>query len=156
MLSLIVIAYDRPELTAFHVTESLKSTVVPDEVIVVNDHGNPELRDMLPKGTIYAYINEDIPWNYTGARNLGVWLSRGDILVFEDTDNIPSRKIYETGLEYMKEHPEFGRVTSGWRPKVYFEEIKGKEQENWLLRRKFKRLPHDDTSFMQRWAYLKI
>jgi len=106
-LSVIITAYDQHDLTIVHVGECMKSTRIPDEIIVVNDGGTPDLREklkVLPRNTkiIYARINEDVPWNYTGARNLGIWLSRGDYISIEDTDHIPHRKFYESALEIFK------------------------------------------------------
>lgn len=100
-LSVVIPAYRRHELTTRHVEECLKSTRVPDEIIVVNDGGDPSLRDMLPKGRgiLYARVDQDILWNFNGACNLGVWISTGDIIAIEDTDHIPDRTLYENALK---------------------------------------------------------
>ena len=42
-LSIIITAYDQEELTVVHVRECMNSTLLPDEIIVVNDHGDPNL-----------------------------------------------------------------------------------------------------------------
>ena len=46
-LSIIIPAYDQHEVTALHVREIMKSTRLPDEVIVVNDGGADDLKDKL-------------------------------------------------------------------------------------------------------------
>jgi hypothetical protein len=85
----------------------MESSVVPDEIIVVNDSGDPKLLDLL-KGIerntniIYAYVTENILWNQCGARNLGFWISRGDAISVEDNDHFPTEKYYEESLELLK------------------------------------------------------
>ena len=114
-LSCIIPAYNRHELTARHVEECLKSTRLPDEIIVVNDGGPEYLRDLIVayRGTapiIYARAEEDIPWAYNMACNLGFWLSTGDVIAIEDTDHIPYRDAYANGLRALEENPDCDRV----------------------------------------------
>lgn len=114
-ISVIIPAYARHALTVRHVKECMDSTVLPLEIIVVNDGGDPSLKEMLkeiPQKTklVYAQIEEDILWNYNGAVNLGCWISRGDILAIEDTDHIPARNTYEEGLRIFASRPDIGRV----------------------------------------------
>ena len=102
-LSTIIPAYARHELTTRHVAECILSSRKPDEIIVVNDGGNPNLREMLlplagKVPIIYAQIEEDILWNFNGASNLAFWLSTGDIIALEDTDHIPDRDLYKDAL----------------------------------------------------------
>ena len=159
MVSVIITAFNTPEITAIHVREAMKSTLVPDEIIVVNDHGNPELKDMLKKldintRLVYAYIEDDIPWNYTGARNLGVWLSRGDILVSEDSDNIPARTLYEDMLKRLTSKPHVDIVKAGRRPIVSMKDALTKPFEQWEIINN--RAAHDDSFMLYRESYLKV
>lgn len=115
-LSVIVPAYRRHLLTTRNVEETMKSSRVPDEIIVVNDGGDPSLRDMLyalPRNThiVYARVEEDILWNYNGAVNLGCWLSTGDVLAIQDTDHIPARDAYENGMKILEESPDIQRIS---------------------------------------------
>ena len=107
-LSAIICAYDEHELTVEHIKGCMRSTRIPDEIIVVNDGGDPSLRDMIEKidkkcPVIYARISEDIPWNIMGSRNLGVWLSRGKYLAIEDNDHIPEERFYEDAIGVLNE-----------------------------------------------------
>lgn len=164
MLSTIITSYDHPDIATIHVRECMKSTVVPDEIIVVNDHGPKELKDMLKAldrntRVVYAYVKEDIPWNYTGARNLGVWLSRGDMLSMEDCDNIPSMKAYEEGLQFMEDNPDVSYILYGKRPRITVEQAHNETQEQWTdayQKKKITRARHNDTRMIRRDAYLKI
>lgn len=115
-LSVIIPAYRRHPLTVRAVQETMLSNRVPDEIIVVNDGGDPILKDMLyalPRNTtiIYARIEEDILWNYNGAVNLGAWLSTGDVLGIQDTDHIPAREAFTNGLAILEGRPTVGRVS---------------------------------------------
>ena len=121
-ISTIITAYDHHSITVAHVRECMNTTRLPDEIIVVNDGGDPSLKEMLKKleiktKLIYARINEDIPWNYNGACNLAVWLSKGDFLVFEDNDNIPHKDTYGEMLKVLTD-PKIGRVTARIRHHV--------------------------------------
>ena len=132
-LSVCIAAYRRHKMTVRHVEECLKSTRVPDEIIVVNDHGDVSLRDMLftlkrSVPVIYAYVEQDINWNYVGAMNLGFWLSMGDLISIEDTDHIPDRNAYENALELLKS-PEIDRVAFR-RKCVHISEL-SKPMEEW-------------------------
>ena len=137
-LSIIIPAYRRHELTIRHVGECLKSSKIPDEIVVVNDGGDPSLREMLlllkpfPWFTkiIYARIDQDILWNYNGAVNLGVWLSTGDIIAIEDTDHIPDRGLYADGLKFFKENSDTDRL--GVRRKVVHLSELEKPMEKWV------------------------
>lgn len=134
-LSVIIPAYARHELTVRHVEECLKSYRLPDEIIVVNDGGDPSLRDMVYalRGTVslvYARIDQDILWNYNGACNLGVWLSTGDIIALEDTDHIPSKELYGNALNLLDDRPEVDRVGVR-RSVVNIEEVMTKPMEEW-------------------------
>ena len=131
-LSVIIPAYKRHPLTVRNVEETLKSSRVPDEIIVVNDGGDPVLKTMLPKhpNLIYAQIEEDILWNYNGAVNLGCWISTGDVLCIQDTDHIPGREAYANGLKVLEERPEIGRISYG-RNIVQIEHVH-KPMEEWV------------------------
>ena len=147
-LSVIITAYNQHELTVQHVKECFASTWRPDEVIVVNDGGHPRLLEMLEaiedrEGLIYARINDDIEWNYTGARNLGVWISTGDRLALEDNDNIPYRDFYELAMAI-----DAPRIVSQKRPKIDLHQVLTKPFEQW--HNDGWRPYHRDTSLMKR------
>lgn len=118
-LSTIITAYKNEDIVIPHLKAIMCSSVLPDEIVVVNDGGEDfvekirQLKRNVP--IIYARINEDITWNYNGACNLGVWLSRGDLLAFEDADNIPHIDCYKCALDVLDSFPEVGRVVGAIR-----------------------------------------
>lgn len=114
-LSVIIPAYKRHEMTVRHIQECMRSTQLPDEIICVNDGGSSDLREMLLNiersvPVRYVLIEQDIPWGYNMACNVGFWVSRGDIIALEDTDHIPSRDAYANGLELFESLPQVMRV----------------------------------------------
>jgi len=157
-LSVIITCYNVHEVSVAHVRECMKSSYVPDEIVVVNDAGTPDLKDKLLEldintRIVYARINEDIEWNYTGARNLGVWLSRGEYLCMEDNDNIPSPDVYRDGLQFLSDNPNVGRLVFGKRPVVKLEDL-DKPMEEWTH---YGRRPyHRDTQMLPRATYLTV
>ena len=135
-LSVIIPSYQQDAVTLVHVREANNSTRPPDEIIVINDGGEDSLLEELQKiefrtKVIYAKINEDIPWNYPGACNLGIWLSTGDLVFFEDNDNIPTREIYGQMEQYMIDHPEIARASARGRIVVKLEDVINKPLEEW-------------------------
>jgi glycosyltransferase involved in cell wall biosynthesis len=157
-LSVLLSAYNDHAVTVAHVRESMNNTRIPDEIIVVNDHGDPCLKEMLQElprkcPIIYAYINEDIPWNYTGARNLGFWISRGDYIAVEDNDQIPRENVYEEAIKVLEAKPEVDRVLGEDRWKVSRDDMT-KPSSEWI--RLGKRPYHRDTCIMRREAYILL
>lgn len=159
-LSVIIPAYRRHEMTTRHVEECLRSTRPPDELIVVNDGGDPCLLGMLKTAllafpdrstkVVYALIEEDILWNFNGACNLGFWLSTGDIIAIEDTDHIPDRRLYEDSLALFDGRVE--RVAPVRKVVLYehFEKPMGEWPVDSLIG------ANQMTSLMTRDLYLKL
>lgn len=135
-LSTILTAYNNEEIILPHIREVMRSSVLPDEIIVVNDGGKDfleELKKIDRKCPItYAKINEDIVWNYNGACNLGVWLSRGDFLAFEDADNIPHIDCYKSALDNFEIFPAVGRIIGKIRWCIEKTDL-DKPQEEWKV-----------------------
>ena len=158
-LSVIIPVYGKHELAVVHVRECMNSTRMPDEIIVVNDGGEDDLKDKLKEldlktKVIYAKILVDIPWNYTGARNLGFWLSSGNFISIEDQDHIPHKEYYELALKEFELHPEYMRCKTKWRWAVAEEDILNKPVEEWVT--VSGRVPHHDCCILRRELYLKL
>lgn len=156
-ISVIIPTYWNSDLCVAHVRECMNSSVIPDEIIVVNDGGDPELENKLKvlelkTKIIYARINEDITWNYNGACNLGFWLSRGDIISLEDVDHIPLRDAYKNGLGLLKD-PAIDRITFG-RNWVAIKDVLEKPFEEWKPYGKLG--PNQMVSMFRRNVYLKL
>lgn len=159
MLSVCITAFDQHEITVAHVRECMNSSLTPKEIVVVNDHGDPSLRKMLLSlektcPVIYAYVEKDISWNYTGARNLAVWLSTGEYLAMEDNDHIPTPTLYEEAIKILEENPDIGRICSWKRIKRSKEDVISKPQDQW------EKLGittyHRDTNVIRRDVFLQL
>jgi len=158
-LSIIIPVWGKHELAVVHVRECMNSTRMPDEIIVINDGGEDDLKDKLKEleiktKVIYAKIlPPKIPWNYTGARNLGVWLSSGNFLSIEDQDHIPYPDFYEQVLEEFKKNPQALRCKARWRHEVNLEDIINKDKSEWVVQGG--RQAHHDCCVLKRELYLK-
>ena len=151
-ISIIITAYDKHNVTIAHVRECMKASVTPYEVIVVNDGGDPSLKEMLEKlprkcNLIYSRVKKDILWNYNGACNLGAWLSTGDYLMFEDNDNIPMKDTYKDMLEKMEKRPDIGKLIAYGRAEIEQQDL-DKPSEEWVQRGK--RGPNMGTHMLRR------
>jgi glycosyltransferase involved in cell wall biosynthesis len=99
-ISVIILYYGAPEAVIDkHITAILNNSFRPYEIIIVNDGHENDLTECLQayKGLInivYAKITPDIHWNLSGAANLGLTLSGGDLVSFEDCDVIPEPEYY--------------------------------------------------------------
>jgi len=172
-LSVIVTAFDKPFITGIHVREVMNSSVLPDEIIVINDCGDPTVRDELLKlekktRIVYAYINPPkIDWNYNGACNLGFFISRGDVIAFEDNDNIPMKDFYEKGLKFMEDNQNIGVVFGKLRHDVSVEDLakpveewkvignRGPNRGSYLIKRDlFSKLKGHDERFCGRYGFM--
>lgn len=88
--SLIIPTYNRPQQLADCIDSILKQTILPDEVVIVDDG---ELSDRhyekvcQEKGVHTIYVKKDKP-GLTASRNMGISLASGDIVFFLDDDVI--------------------------------------------------------------------
>lgn len=159
-LSTIIPCWQHHELAVVHVRECMNSTRIPDEIIVVNDGGEDDLKEKLKQlelktKVIYAKIlPPKIPWNYTGARNLGVWLSTGDMLSIEDQDHIPHESFYAEALAMLHDNPQFKRCKAKWRYEILEEDMTSKPVKEWTVLGG--RIPHHDCCVLERMLYLKV
>jgi len=156
-ISVIIPTYHNTDLCVVHVREIMNSIVVPDEIVVVDDCGDPAVKDRLaelPKNTkvIYARINEDIIWNYNGACNLAVWLSHGEFISIEDVDHIPLRDAYKNALGVLEDE-SISRVTFG-RNWVPIKDVLEKPFEEWQPYGKLG--PNQMVTIIRRDVYLKL
>lgn len=160
--SVVISAYNTHAMTAAHVRASVRCSSIPAEVIVVNDGGDPFLKEMLeqipiPGGCtlIYARINQDIPWNYTGARNLGVALACNPHIILEDSDHIPAYDFYRLAVNLLQDYPDIVKVQCKTRHRILLEDLLTKPQEDWTPLRG-NRGTHYDTGAFRRLDYLRI
>lgn len=134
----------------------------PDEIIVINDGGPANLRDLLvpltqiSKGIpiIYANVTEDILWNYNGAVNLGFWLASGDIVAIEDTDHIPGRHAYRDAINFFENPANKDIERLAFSRDVVEQTELVKPMEEWTISRNWG--PNDMVSVVRRSMYTRM
>ena len=89
-ISIIIPTYNRPDDLKNCLSSILKQTVRPYEIIVIDDgdlRAPPLRKTYEEKGIGYVYRRKNTP-GLTASRNLGLSLSKGDIIFFLDDDVI--------------------------------------------------------------------
>ena len=112
-VSIVVPTYGRPNDLADLFDSLLKQTVKPLEVIVVDDTPSnvikevcAKYRNMFEKFSIkLAYIRNWKEPSPAIARNIGVGMAKGDIILFLDSDVILDEKYIEEILETFMKYP---------------------------------------------------
>lgn len=158
--SVVIGAYNTHEMTVAHVREALQCSVVPAEIVVVNDGGDPCLKEMLEQiqtncSLVYARVSQDIAWNYTGARNLGVILARSPYIMLEDSDHIPSYEFYQQAIDILERSPDTVKVQCKTRRRILLEELLTRPQIEWTPL-KGSRGTHQDVGAFRRLDFLRI
>ncbi len=88
-LSIIIPTYNRPDDLRKCIASILRQTVLPDEIIVVDDGDLktlPLVDECERAGIQYIYKKKEGKRGLTRSRNLGVKLAKGDIIFFLDDD----------------------------------------------------------------------
>jgi len=122
-VSTIIPAY-RAQATIRRAVDSvLRQTLVPEEVLVVDD-GSPDdlvaaLESYGDRVTLIRQANGGV----ASARNLGIERSRGDVIAFLDADDYWEPTRVARQVRIFQEHPEVGLVAS-----ATFSEPLGKER----------------------------
>ena len=122
-VSAIITTHNRPEELWAALASVQDQTQAPTEVIVVDDASDPPLfatkvQDWFPDLPISVERN-DVSQGPGGARNRGVALASGDILMFlDDDDTWEPTKIYDQAKVFA-ENAEVGLVYSGRKVVTY-------------------------------------
>lgn len=99
--SVIVPTYNRSEELKKFIASLLTQTVLPDELIIVDDGnltGIPLKEECLNAGILTVYLKKDAP-GLTASRNAGIKVAKGDIIFFFDDDIVLSPQYIERILK---------------------------------------------------------
>ena len=103
--SIIVPTYNRPRELKDCLSSILDQTVLPDEVVIIDDGNLPgiPLEERFSKaGIACRYFKKEVP-GLTESRNMGVAVSTGDIVLFLDDDVVLFRNYLEEILNVYRE-----------------------------------------------------
>ena len=110
--SVVVVTKDRPENLRNILQSLVQQTLMPDEVLVVDNNSSKnydsifqEFQDRLPLKTVVEII-PGIP----AARNKGIYESCGDIILFTDDDCVADRHWVEEMVKPFYKNPYIGIV----------------------------------------------
>jgi len=110
--SVVVVSKDRPENLRNLLQSLVLQTLMPDEVLVVDNNSSKiygpvfqEFQDQLPLKTVV----ETIP-GIPAARNRGIRESCGDIIIFTDDDCIADERWVEEMVKPFYKNPYIGIV----------------------------------------------
>lgn len=137
----------------------MKSTRLPDEILICNDGGPKNLRDMIfgleRKVSIsYIEITEDIAWNYNGCVNALFWFAKGDIVALEDTDHIPGRTVYADAEKFFENPANKDIERLAFSRNVVEQTELTKPMEEWIVSRNWG--PNDMVTVMRRDLYARM
>jgi glycosyltransferase involved in cell wall biosynthesis len=115
--SFVLTHYERPEKLKEAVESVRAQTVPPDEIVIVDDASGTRAREALRELSAVARIHEnERNLGPSGARNVGLAVARGELVAFQDSDDVSLPQRLERQLAYFHEHPECDVLGCGaWR-----------------------------------------
>lgn len=107
-VSAIICTMDRPKMVQRLVCALEEQTLLPDEVIVIDDSERADLKELLEGRDRIFYVHGEEHSGLTAARNTGIHLASGDICVFLDDDIVPEPDLLEHLVEAYRRDPSIG------------------------------------------------
>jgi len=112
-LSVIIVTYKRPLELSNALTSVIEQTVLPQEIIVVDNGDDRATRDLIEKrkqefarkGIDLRYVKNDRDDSLCVARNMGVELSKGMFVSFVDDDIVLGKDYHERIFEVFEKKP---------------------------------------------------
>ncbi len=113
MISAVIPVHNRFEYLNETIASVFAQTRVPDEVLIVDDCSTIPVEAFLaknpPPGPVRV-VRTDRSRNCGGARNCGWRLAQGDLIAFNDSDDLWEPDKIRLQAEYMESHPEVDGV----------------------------------------------
>ena len=137
MISVIVITYNRKNELKECIESILNQTIIPDEIIIVDNSSNDGTDKLFLSGEInhptIKYYKLDKNLGVAGGRNYGISKSNGDILLFLDDDAvIEPENAFEKVIAKFKEDPSLGvlafKIINYYTKKIMSEEFPHKDK----------------------------
>lgn len=112
-ISAIIPVHNRFEFLNETLASVFSQTRVPDEVLLVDDLSSSSPEDFLaqnpPPGPV-KILHTDRQRNVSGARNWGWQRAQGDLIAFDDSDDLWEPDKTRMQAEYLESHPEVDGV----------------------------------------------
>ena len=108
-LSVIIPSYNRAVFLREAIESVLSQTYPVFEIIVVDDGSTDETKEVCASYPTVQYIYQNNQ-GVAAARNTGIYASKGEYLLFLDSDDCLLPKAVEIGLNCINAHPEVGFV----------------------------------------------
>ncbi len=114
-ISVIITFHNRKEYLPQCLESVLAQTLLPSEVLIVDDGSDPRHREILEllanaSPNLVRVIRLDRSVGVAGARNAGMWRAKGEWIAFLDDDDLWEPEKLESQLRYLSEHPECAAV----------------------------------------------
>ena len=112
-ISAVIPVHDRFELLNETLVSVFSQTRIPDEVLIVDDCSSSSLEKYLaenpPPGPV-TVLRTERPSNAGGARNWGWRHAKGDLIAFNDSDDLwePDKNRFQA--DYLEAHPQVDGV----------------------------------------------
>lgn len=113
-VTVVIPTYNHASLVVEAVDSVLRQTVVPVEILVVDDGSKDDTRERL------APYQEHVRYFYqknegvSAARNLGVRAAQGEFVAFLDSDDVWHPRKLEMQMAVFERHPKLGLLGTGW------------------------------------------
>ncbi len=108
-VSVIIPAYNSAKFLPEAIESALNQTYPVFEIIVVDDGSTDNTKEVCDRYPTIKYIYQENQ-GLIGARNTGFYASKGEYILFFDSDDYLLPKAVEAGVNCINSHPEAGFV----------------------------------------------
>ncbi|TKF80564.1 glycosyltransferase [Vibrio kanaloae] len=113
--SVVITTKDRPDFLDRCVRSILSNTILPREIIIINDAGEYIRDDNFDiKNTLLNIVNNKISKGANFCRNLGVSLAKTEVVFFIDDDDTFTCDSFETRMSIFCSNADVGLVYTGF------------------------------------------
>lgn len=131
-VSVIIVSRNRAEMLEEAVESVLSQTLLPGEILVVDDGSEDDTRERMEKRSGILYFRQ-VPSGQVVARNLGLSKSRGEYVAFLDSDDLWKPRFLEEAVLALESLPLDG-VFSDWTVLNGFERLPSSWKVLWSER----------------------
>jgi amino acid adenylation domain-containing protein len=112
-VSVIIPAYNSARFLTDAIESVLRQTYPVFEIVVVDDGSTDETKEICDRYPSIKYIYQ-VNQGVAEARNTGTRMSRGEYLIYLDSDDCLLPRAVEIGVNCIKDRPEVGFVFGGY------------------------------------------